>query len=493
MDKASIPMVNIQSEFTRLIENGSTAGSKRLRTVLFDAFSQGIQAVMPDQLIENCVYLNGTQLVISSKLTSQRVQYDLLKFSKVLVIGGGKAAAGLANGIISKIGTILPCYGNINIPKGQESIWGESIKFSSENGIQSEIKVVYASHPIPDEEGIRGTKKMIELVSKSDTNTLVIVIISGGGSALMPLPKSPITIAALQTLNEVLLKCGANIVEINNIRKHISDFKGGQLAQVIHPRTAVSLILSDVKGDPLDSIASGPTTYDTGTYANAWEVIEKYRIVHLVPESIRVVLRKGVNGLLRETPKQNDPVFSKMTNIIIGSSSTALTEIKRVLQKMEFKENSIFSAPELFGEAKKVGKTLADMVQSIQFEKLSTKRLYLINTGECTVTLTGKGTGGRNQEMMLAMLQELITKPKVNYHYSIISMALDGIEGNSPAAGAILDSETVAKLKKKELKITKSLSDNDSYSFFKEVGDAIETGQTGTNVNDIYCILIESK
>jgi glycerate-2-kinase len=484
-------MKKIQSEFSRLIKNSSSSEAKQLRSVLLDAFTKGLAAVMPEKLIDGTVFVNGTQLTISSRYSSQHAKYDLLNFSKVLIIGAGKATGGLAEALIKKIGPVIPCYGSINIPKGQEEKWGESIKFVSDSGIISEVGLVYASHPIPDNNGIKGSKKIMELVSKAEPDVLVMIVISGGGSVLMPLPSRPITISSLKDLNEVLLESGANIVEINAIRKHVSDIKGGRLAAAIHPRTAVSLILSDVKGDLIDAIASGPTTFDTSSFASAWQIIEKYRIVHVVPESIRVVLRKGVNGLLQETPKQNHPAFAKMTNFIIGSAATAISEMKDSLISQGFRETGSVSPIELVGEAKEVGKNLADLLRSIEPNKIPITRVMVINSGECTVTITGEGVGGRNQEMLLSLIQELATKPEVKVRFSIVSMAFDGIEGNSPAAGAVLDNESLARVKEKKLDYSKFLEENNSYAFFKELGDSIETGQTGTNVNDIYCILIE--
>jgi glycerate-2-kinase len=485
-------MKNIQTEFSRLIENSTSEKYKELRTVLFSAFSKGFQAVMPDRLIQDSVHVNGTQLSISNSHSKQLLTYDLFNFSKVLIIGGGKATAGLVDALLKKIGPIIECYGSINIPKGQESQWGNTIEFISNSGITSKIDIVYASHPIPDNAGIKGTKKIMELTSKASDNTLVIVIISGGGSALMPLPKRPITISSLRKLNEVLLECGANIVEINAIRKHVSDFKGGQLAQTIYPRTALSLILSDVKGDLLDAIASGPTTYDSSSFASAWEIIEKYRIVHIVPESVRVVLRKGVNGLLYETPKQDNPIFQKISNFIIGSASNALLEMKNSLRGDNISELKSISAPELNGEAKQVGIKLVKLLHSLKPENLNAQRAYLISSGETTVSITGEGKGGRNQEMLLGMLHELSENPDLSIKFAIVSMAFDGIEGNSPAAGAIVDSETLGKIQANKLNIAKSLSENNSYTVFKTIGDAIEIGQTGTNVNDIYCLIMDS-
>jgi glycerate 2-kinase len=488
-----IQMKNIQTEFSRLIENSSSEHSKHLRTLIFDAFSKGIQAVMPEQLINNSVHLNATQLTISNSPSGQHIQYNLLEYSKLLIIGGGKATAGLVSAFVKKVGSIIECYGSINIPKGQESQWGNSIEFISDSGIASKIDIVYASHPIPDNNGLKGTKKIIELVSHATPTTFVLVVISGGGSALMPLPKSPITISSLQILNDVLLKSGANIVEINSIRKHISDIKGGQLAKFIHPRTALSLILSDVKGDPLDSIASGPTAHDTSTFANAWDVIEKYRIVHIVPESIRVVLRKGVNGLLQETPKQDHPVFSKMTNFVIGSATTVVSEIKEFLRKNNTSEIRTITPPELNGEAKNVGEKLAKLILTIEPEYLPSSQGFLTASGECTVTVNGNGKGGRNQEMLLSMVNELKSKPKLNVQFALVSMAFDGIEGNSPAAGAVIDTDTMKKAISQKLDGSKFLSENDSYSYFKILGDAIEIGQSGTNVNDVYCLIIAPK
>ncbi len=486
------PMKNFQSEFSRLIDNSTSEKFKQLRTILFNGFSKGLQAVMPEQLIENSVHVNGTHLTISNSQSTQHLKYDLFDFSKILIIGGGKATAGLVNALLKKIGPIIECYGSINIPKGQETRWGKSIDFISDSGITSKIDIVYASHPIPDKIGIKGTKRIMELVSKASKDTFVLVVISGGGSALMPLPKRPITISSLQTLNEVLLKSGADIVEINSIRKHVSDFKGGQLAQAIYPRTALSLILSDVKGDPIDSIASGPTTFDTSTFAKAWDVIEKYRIVHIVPESIRVVLRKGVNGLLQETPKQDNPIFAKMSNFIIGSASTAVSEMKEFFRREKIPELRNITALDLKGEAKNVGTKLAHLIQSLKPGFLNSSQAFLIGSGETTVTIKGEGIGGRNQEMLLGFLQELKLNGAPSLNFAVVSMAFDGIEGNSPAAGAIVDSNTINKIAESELDIEKFLSDNDSYSLFNYIGDAIEINQTGTNVNDIYCLILDS-
>ncbi|MBN2157607.1 MAG: DUF4147 domain-containing protein [Candidatus Lokiarchaeota archaeon] len=492
MEKPKIQMKNIQVEFDRLKKNGKSAKSMQMREDLLKAFIQGLQAVMPDRLIENSVFVNGTELKISSRLTTQSIRYDLLRYSKILIIGGGKATAGLVKAVLTKVGNILPCYGSINIPKGQEELWGEHIVYTSDSGIHSKIDIVYASHPIPDEDGIKGTKRIMKLASSADLDTLVLVIISGGGSALMPLPKKPITIAALKSLNSIMLESGANIIEINAVRKHISDFKGGQLARIIHPRTAVSLILSDVRGDPIDSIASGPTTYDTSTYNISWQIIEKYRIVHMVPESVRVVLRKGVNGLLSETPKQNNPIFSKITNLVIGSATTAVNEIRNFIENQGYNESRALLSPELFGEAKAMGKKLAELILSDRFSQEQIKRkLYFLNSGECTVTVKGEGKGGRNQEMLLALLEELNGTAIPNFNIAVLSMAFDGIEGNSPSAGAIIDTDTLKEVKNNDLEISKYLSENDSYSFFKQLEDAIEIGQTGTNVNDIYGILID--
>ncbi len=482
-------MKNIQSEFSRLVEKGDKH-SQQLRKVLLSAFERGLQTVMPDKLIESSIHVNGTQLQISSRLSSQKVQYDLMEFSTVLIIGGGKATAGLVNALIQKIGSVLPCYGSINVPKEQEEQWGNSLSFNSPSGIQSNVDIVYASHPIPDENGIKGTKKIIELVSQSSADTLVMVVISGGGSALMSLPKRPITISSLRALNETLLNCGANIQEINSIRKHISDFKGGQLATHIFPRTAVSLIVSDVRGDNLDAIASGPTTHDTSTFASAWQIIEKYRIVHVVPESIRVVLRKGVNGLLAENPKQNHRIFNKITNMIIGSASMAVSEMKNVLEGEGFLE-SRQSSPEMVGEAQDLGKRLASIITSSDSKQIG--KIFYMNSGECTVSIKGEGIGGRNQEILLALVQDLLNNPNKSINYSIVSLAFDGIEGNSQAAGALVDRTTIKTVKKLSLDPTEYLSQNNSYAFFKELEDVIEIGQTGTNVNDIYCLLIDSE
>ena len=341
-----------------------------------------------------------------------------------------------------------------------------------------------AGHPVPDENGLRGTEEIIKILKDMNENTLVVCLISGGGSALLVSPYEGISLVEKQKITELLLKAGADINELNTVRKHISKVKGGRLAEIAYPAKVISLILSDVIGDRLDVIASGPTAPDKTTFNDALKVLEKYRLIDKAPGSIIEVLQKGAEGFINETPKEGNTIFDNVENIIIANNRKALEAAKEKAESLGFKPEIISS--EVAGEAKNVGKRLADIARSKRSN--SSNRLNcLISGGETTVTVKGNGLGGRNMELALAFAIEIEGIKGI----TLLSAGTDGTDGPTDAAGAIVDGKTVRKARAIGLNPEEYLNNNDSYNFFKKIDGLFTTGPTGTNVMDIQIMVIE--
>ncbi|MFW9952600.1 MAG: glycerate kinase [Candidatus Thorarchaeota archaeon] len=452
----------------------------KLRKIGLQAISKAISAVKPENLMEKSIKVLDNKLIIDND------EYYLPNFEKIHIIGGGKATAEMAltlERILSNMKDI-DYSGIINVPEDLEQQ-----KFSK----KSKISINFASHPIPNESGLKGTLSMVEIVENSTKNDLFICLISGGGSALLPLPKKGILLKDIKDVNSLLLSSGASIHEINTIRKHLSDFKGGNLAKKIYSSSGailISLIISDVVGDDLDSIASGPTVPDKTTFKDALEIIKKYNLLTKIPISVNEYLEKGLSDRTLETPKPNDSCFINVHNYLIGSVIYAAQEVKSFLTSEGFEVN--YFSTKIIGEAKEFGKSLFKIISTHVQNNLDQKiseRKALIGTGELTVTIRGKGIGGRNQEMLLSFLN-IIKDKKFDYNFLIIGANLDGIEGNSKAMGALIDNYVLSKMISNNLNPEGYLFNNDSNSFFKALRTEIVSGPTGCNVNDLILILI---
>jgi glycerate 2-kinase len=433
-----------------------------------------LDSVKSKNLIKKAVKIEKDLLKINE------FSLDLTKFERFLVIGGGKATASMARELENLLNSYgkIPFSGIINIPKGLEI---------NEEDFSKKIEFNFASHPIPDENGLKGTKRMMELVKNSSEKDLILCLISGGGSSLLPLPKEGLTLSDLKEINSLLLASGANIEEINAIRKHLSAFKGGQLVMVSNQKqkpTIISLIISDVIGNRLDTIASGPTVHDETTYEDAIHYLKKYDIFEKIPNFAREILLSGNKKIIPETPKKKDPCFDKVYNFIIGSVEDAAKAAEIKLKKSGAKVKYIQKKIE--GEASEFGSVLLKYVKKLikKARSIESKKISFIGTGELTVTIKGKGIGGRNQEMLLSFLK-LLENRKIDFNFAIISVNLDGIEGNSRAMGAIVDNFSIKKFKNKNLNLSQYLENNDSNTFFKQIQDEIITGYTGINVNDL--------
>jgi glycerate 2-kinase len=387
----------------------------------------------------------------------------------IIVIGAGKAGQPMVDAVYQ--------FFQEDITAGIVIVKDDYTKNSR---LPSQIKVVEASHPLPDRRGVAATQEIIDLLQKADKEDLIICVISGGGSALLTSPVPGITLQDMQSLTEQLLASGATIQEFNTLRKHLDQVKGGQLARIASPARVVSLILSDVVGDPIDIIASGPTVPDPSTYQDAIEILEKYRIFNQIPERIRNHLILGHQGQIDETPKPGENIFANVQNIIVGSNKTA-AEAALTQAKLEG-FHSLCLTNYLQGEARQAGIFLSSILRQIALHNQPIPRpACIIAGGETTVTLKGNGMGGRNQELALASVIELDGLENI----ALITLATDGGDGNSDAAGAVVTGETFRRAKSMNLNPSFFLANNDSYNFFLPLEDLIRIGPTMTNVNDL--------
>jgi hydroxypyruvate reductase len=338
-----------------------------------------------------------------------------------------------------------------------------------------------SGHPVPDQRGVAGARRIAQIASEAGAGDLILCLISGGASALLPLPAPPITLAEKQATTRLLLNSGANIQEINCVRKHLSLIKGGQLARLAYPATLVTLILSDVIGDDLDVIGSGPTVPDPTTFADARAILEKYRIWNGVPASVRHRIRSAP----KETPKPRDKIFADWHGVIVGSTAMAVNAAADEARRLGF--NTLVLSTYVEGEAREVARVHAAIAKEIRASGRPIPRpACVISGGETTVTVRGHGLGGRNQEFALAAALAIAGSRNT----VILSGGTDGVDGPTNAAGAIADGSTVARAEALGLDPAAFLANNDSYRFFEATGDLIETGPTGTNVADIQVILV---
>jgi len=429
------------------IKNYKTIGKTEDRSILLKIIERGIDAVLPEHVIQDNIKLDENVLKIQDK------KFNLEDYKRIFVIGGGKASYEMAE-IINQILKDKIKAGYVN---------------STINKQVGKITINKAGHPIPDARGVRGVRKMLSIKPKE--NDLVLCLISGGGSAMMPLPQEGITLKDLKVTNDYLLKAGASIYEINSVRKHLSQVKGGNLAARLYPATVISLIISDVVGDNLSVIASGPTAPDSSTFKDALLVLGGYGLMGKVPKSVIKHLRKGLEKKVNGTVKKGDKVFKKVHNFILANTLTALNAMKEEAGKQGLNANIINST--LTGEARDAGKYIAE-------ELLKAKKdCALIFGGETTVTVKGKGLGGRNQELVLAMIEEIKDK-----NVTVASAGTDGIDFYK-VAGAIADGDSYKIANKLKLDMSQYLENNDAYNFFKKMKDHIITGYTGTNVCDV--------
>lgn len=430
-----------------------------------------LSAVHPTQVIQDHIIREGKHLKISGEIL------DLEKFSGITLLSVGKAALPLAASCAQliedklKAGYVLTKKGSATQPKQ----------------LKRQLQIFTGGHPMPDQDGLQATTDILSRLSSLKEDDLALILISGGCSALLTSPAQGITLDDLQRTNQALLSCGADIVEINTIRKHLSRVKGGQLARTLHPAQIYTLILSDVIGDQIDMVGSGPTAPDPTTYADALAVVDSYQLEEAFPQSVLAWLRNGLQGKQPETPKPGDPIFKAVVNRILAGNQDALEAGAEQAIREGFQARIL---PQfLIGEAQDVGRKLArQLTEMSQKGQPLPNPACLIAGGETTVTLTDTkqpGKGGRNLETALSALPVLDGLDNI----ALITLATDGEDGPTDAAGAVVTGESYQRCQQLALQPEDFLQRHDSYTLFQSLDDLLRTGPTGTNVNDL-CFLI---
>ncbi len=428
-------------------------------------FERAIGAVNPCNILSKSISLQRNLLKVGKR------SYALCRFDRIFVAGAGKASAAMAANLEKILGSRID-GGIVNVKYGH----GRKLRY---------IRVQEAGHPLPDEKGLCGTREILLLLSNLTERDLVIFLISGGGSALLPSPLPGMTLEEKQRVTDLLLKCGAKIQEINTIRKHLSSIKGGGLARAVYPATLISLILSDVIGDPLETIASGPTVADETTFGDCGGIFDRYGLWERVPLSVAQQIREGMEGRREETLKAGDPVFERVYNLVVANNRLAMKAGKKEAENLGYHALMISSMIE--GETREVAKVHAAIAKEVVLSGNPLKPpACILSGGETTLRVQGSGKGGRNQEFALAAALEIDGWQEI----LVFSAGTDGTDGPTDAAGAFADGETVRRGKLLGLDPWTFLGDNNSYAFFKKLGDLLFSGPTGTNVMDMRIMLI---
>ena len=435
------------------------------KNIAEEIFLAGVESVIPDKMIRREVCKKDTLLYISG------IPFPLDLFNAIYIIGAGKASALMAKEIENILGDRIT-EGQVVVKYGH----GCTLKH---------ISVTEAGHPIPDSNGYAATQKILEIAKKADKNDLVICLISGGGSALLTDFPDGGSVDDIAITNDLLLKSGADIKEINTVRKHLSKVKGGQLAKASEPAALISLILSDVIGDSPDVIASGPSTPDKSTFKDALYVIQKYNLLTKIPKAVFHYLKEGAEGIHAETPKPGDAAFINTYNIIIGSNAIALEAAYEHAVSLGLNTFLITSGFE--GDTIESTNQMIETAVRFQNDTSINKPCCLLFGGETTLHVTGSGKGGRNQHMALYAASLLKDQKGITF----LAAGTDGNDGPTTAAGAIVDSKTMESASLQGLDILTYLKDFDSFHFFEKTTGHIITGPTMTNVMDIVVIIVE--
>ena len=397
---------------------------------------------------------------------------DLPSRGRVLVVGAGKASGAMAAAAEEALGDRVVA-GVVAVKDGHLAP-------------TRRVRLLEAGHPVPDQRGADAARAIRDLAASATADDLVLVLISGGGSALTPAPAPPITLAEKQALTRLLLRAGADIKQLNAVRKHVSTLKGGQLARAAAPARVEALLLSDVNGDPLDVIASGPTAPDDSTFAEAMRILDRFDIRDQVAPSIVTRLQQGIEGKIAETPKPGDPLFERVRNRIIGNNTVVVDAAAAAARTLGL--TPLVLTRTLEGEAVDVGRRFAAMARDLKAGRGPVAPpCCVIAGGETTVTVRGQGNGGRCQELALAAAIELegLTGAVV------LAAGTDGSDGPTTAAGAIADGESARRARAAHVDLAARLADNDSHAALEPLGDLLLTGPTNTNLLDLYLIVVE--
>lgn len=435
------------------------------RAQVLEVLAAALEAADPAAAIQRVMQRSGDRLTVAE------CTYDLNAFRRVFVVGAGKAGAAMSQAVERILGDRLTA-GRVTVKEGHTAP-------------VERIRLHEAAHPVPDAAGMAGAQAIVDLLRDTRPDDLVICLLSGGGSALLSLPAAGIELHEVQALTQALLRSGAPIQDLNAVRKHLSRVKGGQLARLAHPATVVALILSDVVGSPLDVIASGPMVADTSTFVDADAVLRRYLDPAQVPPAIRRHIDAGTAGHAPETVKPGDSVLANVQNVLIADNRRAAQAAAAHAEALGFRAQVLTTFLE--GEAREIALVLAALAKEICASGAPLPApACLILGGETTVTVTGEGRGGRNQEMALAAALAIDGLADV----VIACLATDGTDGPTDSAGGIVDGTTVQRGDARGLSARAALDNNDAYPFLAAVGDQLVTGPTGTNVNDLAVVFV---
>lgn len=442
--------------------HGETAALRRHAVQILGA---AVAAADPAAAVRRAVHLDGGRLVVAGRA------YDLAPVSRVLVVGAGKGSARMAAALEEILGDRVTS-GAVTTKYG----YVEPLR---------RIDLIEAGHPLPDAEGLRGARRIADLAAGAGADDMVLVLVSGGGSALLPMPAEGIDLEEKVAVTDLLLRSGATITEVNSVRKHLSRIKGGGLARMAAPAAVVTLILSDVLGNPLDAIASGPTVPDPTTFEEALGVVDRYGLRSVLPAPVRRYLERGAAGEIPETPKPGDPAFSRVQVTVVGDISTAAAAAAERARALGYEP--VPGATDVQGEAREVGGRFGETVRRACVARAgSGAPACHLAGGETTVTVRGRGRGGRNQELALGAAWAISGLAQT----LVASFGTDGTDGPTDAAGAVADGATLERARALGLDPEAALADNDTYAFFDALGDLIITGPTNTNVNDLWLGLL---
>ena len=449
---------------TRMADHAAVRRREHLDRIRVAALA----AVEPSRAVARFLSRDG------SDLRAGDARVPLAADASVRIVAAGKAAAAMTAAAAETLGDRL-----------ERGVLVTKHGHLAGHPLPPTIDAFEAGHPVPDEAGRAAVVAFEEALAGRREGNVVLALLSGGASALLADPANPISLSELQATTGLLLRSGASIVELNAVRKHLSRLKGGQLARLAAPATVVSLILSDVVGDPLDVIASGPTAPDPTTFAEAWNVVERRDLADALPASVRVRLRAGVEGRLPETPKPGDPLFGRVHNVLVGSNRLAALAAAGEARALGY--TTLLLSTFVEGEAREVARVVAALGRGVLAHgDPAPPPACLVLGGETTVTVRGNGRGGRNQELALAAALALEGTDGI----SVMALATDGSDGPTDSSGAIVDGATAAAIRAAGLDPASALAANDAYPALEAAGSQLKTGPTGTNVNDLTVVLV---
>jgi glycerate 2-kinase len=439
---------------------------QQLRTHAREILSTALQAADPEEAVRRHVKVRGHVLSIGPD-----VDVDLSQFDRIFVVGAGKGSAPMAKAVEDLFGERIDA-GVVCVKYG----YGTPLK---------RVRIMEAGHPLPDEAGEEAGRTILRILESAGARDLVVACISGGASALLPVAADGITLEDKQRLTQRLLACGADIHEINAVRKHLSAAKGGRLMQRAYPASVINLMLSDVVGDDPDVIGSGPFYPDASTFVTAVDVLKRYDLEREIPDNVAWRLSQGTQGRIPDTPKKNDPIFDRAWNAIIGSNLHCLQSARSKAQDLGYR--SLILSSRIQGEARDAAGFHAALAHEVRDSGNPVDSpACLLSGGETTVVVKGPGLGGRNQHFALSLIREASKISQCLF----LSAGTDGTDGPTDAAGAMVDTDSLGRALGMGLDPDKFLDENDSYHFFQKLGDLVITGPTRTNVMDVRIVLV---